>query len=176
MFNFLALVNNSAMCNLVDMICKTCTSALNKWVGRLRKLRCSYQWWSRGHKAWGQGQPSEDRTSRGQEPRTQAQVFSKKKVLQKFFSGDLQRTKVVKEIFQAISRRRYLQIFRKVSGVFQQNFNDSKNGAVFEPRTGQFSRTWSFVSKDVTFEAKDFKICPWECPQGQGRPWGLHLW
>ena len=34
--------------------------------------------------------PSEDRTSRGQGPRTQAQVFSKKKSLQNFFSGDLQ--------------------------------------------------------------------------------------
>ena len=36
--------------------------------------------------------PSEDRTFRGQGqgPRTQAQVFSKKKGLQNFFSGDLQ--------------------------------------------------------------------------------------
>ena len=32
---------------------------------------------------------SEDRPSRGQEPKTQAQVFSKKKDLQKFFSGGL---------------------------------------------------------------------------------------
>ena len=37
--------------------------------------------------------------------------------------------------------KRYLQIFREVSGVFQQNFNCSKNSAVLEPRTGQFSRT-----------------------------------
>ena len=60
--------------------------------------------------------PSEDRSSQGQGPRTQAQVFSKKsdlkrKSLQKYFSGDL------------------------------QNFNNSKNTAVLEPRTGQFSRT-----------------------------------
>ena len=34
-----------------------------------------------------------------------------------------------------------------------QNFKDSKNTAVLEPRTGQFLRTWSF-------EAKDFKMCP----------------
>ena len=33
---------------------------------------------------------SEDRPSRGQGPRTQARAFSKKKTLQKFFSGDLQ--------------------------------------------------------------------------------------
>ena len=59
--------------------------------------------------------PSEDRLSRGQRlncsrPRTQAQVFSKKR-RSKIFLGDL------------------------------QNFNDSKNIAVLEPRTGQFSRT-----------------------------------
>ena len=35
----------------------------------------------------------------------------------------------------------------------QQNFKDSKNTDVLEPRTKQFSRTWSF-------EAKDFKMCP----------------
>ena len=45
-----------------------------------------------------------------------------------------------------------------------QNFNNSKNSAVLEPRTGQFSRTWGL-------EAKDFKMCP----RGQGRPRGLHL-
>ena len=33
------------------------------------------------------------------------------------------------------------QIFRMVSGVFLQNFIGSKNSAVLEPRTGQFSRT-----------------------------------
>ena len=68
-----------------------------------------------------------------------------------------------------------LQIFREVSGVFQRNFNCSKNSAVLEPRTGQFSRTWGFEAKakDLTFEAKakDFKMCP----RGQGRPQGLHL-
>ena len=38
-------------------------------------------------------------------------------------------------------QKKYLQIFHKVSGVFQQNFNSSKNNAVLESRTGQFSRT-----------------------------------
>ena len=33
--------------------------------------------------------------------------------------------------------------------------NGSKNSAVLEPRTGQFSRTWGFEAK-----AKDSKICP----------------
>ena len=62
-------------------------------------------------------------------------------------------------------QKRCLQIFREVSGVFQRNFNCSKNSAVLEPRTRQFSRTWGFEAKDLTFEAKDFKI----------RPRGLHL-
>ena len=73
---------------------------------------CVLQRWSRGHKARGQGQgpkknprprprtafprteplEAKDRNARGQGqgPRTQAQVLSKKKHLQKFFSRDLQ--------------------------------------------------------------------------------------
>ena len=88
--------------------------------------------------------------------------------------------KVFKIFFQAISKKgkqkRTSQSFREVSGIFQHNFNDSKNSAVLEPRTGQFSRTRGFEAKakDLTFEAKakDFKMCP----QGQGHPRGLHLW
>ena len=59
-------------------------------------------------------------------------------------------------------QKRCLEIFREVSGVFQRNFNCSKNSAVLEPRTGQFSRTWGFEAKDLTFKAKakDFKMCP----------------
>ena len=43
---------------------------------------------------------AKNRPSRGQGPRTQAQVFSKKKGLQKFFSGDL-KNKGLKNFFQA---------------------------------------------------------------------------
>ena len=68
-------------------------------------------------------------------------------------------------------QKRFSQIFREVSGVFQQNFNCSKNSAVLEPRTGQFSRTWGFEAK-----AKDFKMCPRGRPRGQVRSRGLHLW
>ena len=39
-------------------------------------------------------------------------------------------------------QKRCSQIFREVSRVFQQYFNSSKNSAVLEPRTGQFSRQW----------------------------------
>ena len=104
---------------------------------------------------------SEDRHSRGQgqecsRPRTQAQVLSKKKKgLHKNFC-DLQKKKGLTKIFQAISTKKR---FPKNFSSAPQNFNNSKNTAVLEPRTGQFSRTWGL-------EAKDFKICPW----------GLHLW
>ena len=69
-------------------------------------------------------------------------------------------------------QNRCLQIFREVSGVFQRNFNCSKNSAALEPRTGQFSRTWDFEAKA---KGKDFKMCPRGRPRGQGRPRGLHL-
>ena len=46
--------------------------------------------------------------------------------------------KVFTKIFQAIStKKRFLKNFSSAP----QNFNNSKNSAVLEPRTGQFSRT-----------------------------------
>ena len=74
-------------------------------------------------------------------------MISKKKGLQKIFSGDLKKNDLENNFSADL-----------------QNFNHSKNSAVLEPRTGQFSRTWGF-------EAMDFKMCPW----GQGRFQGLHL-
>ena len=82
--------------------------------------------------------------------------------------------KVFTKIFQAISTKKR---FPKNFSSAPQNFNNSKNSAVLEPRTGQFLRTLHFEAKakDLTFEAKakvkDFKMCP----RGQGRPRGLHL-
>ena len=79
--------------------------------------------------------------------------------------------------FMAISncgkRKRSSQIFHEISGVFQQDFNVTKNSVVLEPKTEQFSRTWGFQAKakDLTFEAMDFKMCP----RGQERPRELHL-
>ena len=88
---------------------------------------------------------AKDRNARGQGPRTQALVLSKKKkALHKNFSGDLQikkikiKKKVFTKIFQAISTKKR---FSKNFSSAPQNFNYSKNSAVFEPRTGQFSRT-----------------------------------
>ena len=86
------------------------------------------QRWSRGLKALGQGQ-GQKKISRPR-PRTdpleakakgqghRRKCSPKKKGLQKnFFSGDLYLRK---------PKKKSLQIFRKVSGVFQRNFNGSK--------------------------------------------------
>ena len=109
---------------------------------------------------------AKDRNARGQrqEPRTQAQALSKKKQkgFHKNFSDDLQKTKkkVFTKIFQAISTKKR---FPKDFSSAPQNFNNSKNSAVLEPRiSGQFSRTSGLEAKakDLTFEAKDFKMCP----------------
>ena len=71
--------------------------------------------------------------------------------------------KVFTKIFQAISTKKR---FPKNFSSAPQNFNNSKNTAVLEPRTGQFWRTCGLEAK-----AKDFKMCP----RGQERPRGLHL-
>ena len=85
--------------------------------------------------------------------------------------------KVFTKIFQAISTKKRFP--KNFSGA-PQNFNNSKNTAVLEPRTGQFSRTWGLEvkAKNLTFKAKakDFKMCLRGRPRGQGRPRGLHLW
>ena len=127
---------------------------------------------------------SEDRHSRGQgqecsRPRTKDTSASalQKKGLHKNFSGDLQNKK--KRSSQKFFKRSpQKNVFKKIFQTLHKNFNNSKNTAVLEPRTGQFSRTWGLEAKakDLTFEAKDFKICPRGRLRGQGRPRGLHLW
>ena len=96
----------------------------------------------------GQGQPFRGQTL--SRPRTgmleakakdqghKRKCSTKKKGLHKNFSGDLKKKKVFTKIFQAIStNKRFLKSFSNTP----QNFNNSKNTAVLEPRTGQFSRT-----------------------------------
>ena len=89
---------------------------------------------------------SEDRHSRGQgqecsrpRPSTQAQVLSKKKKkgLHKNFSSDLQKKRSPQKFFKRSPQK---NVFHK-NFQASQNFNNPKNSAVLEPRTGQFSRT-----------------------------------
>ena len=108
---------------------------------------------------------SEDRHSRGQgeecsrpRPRTKdtsaSALQKKKEVFTKSFSGDFQKKKkkkVFTKIFQAISTKKR---FLKNLSSAPQNFNNSKNTAVLERKTGWFSRTWGLEAKDLTFEAK----------------------
>ena len=144
-------------------------------------IKVTNQRWSRGHKARGQGQghkkilrprPRTDpREAKDQghrrkcfQKKRSSKFFSgdpKKKVFKNFFSGDLYLRK---------PKKRSLQIFRKVSGVFQRNFNDSK--IVLSSSRGQDNfrgleasrpRTSKCVLEDV-LDAKDV-----------GRRRGLHL-
>ena len=134
---------------------------------QLKCRSCFHQRWSRGHKARGQGHKknprprprtafprtdtleAKDGNARGQgqecsrpRPRTKdtsaSALQKKKKGLHKTFSGDLQKKKVFTKIFQAISTNKR---FPKNFSSAPQNFNNSKNSAVLEPRTGQFLRT-----------------------------------
>ena len=117
----------------------------------------------------GQGQPFRGQTlSRPRTKDTSARALQKKKVFTKIFQAISKKKKVFIKIFQAFSTK---QCFPKIFSSVPLNFNNSKNTAVLEPRTGQFSRTWGLEAK-----AKDFKMCPRGRPRGQGRPRGLHLW
>ena len=99
-------------------------------------------------KIQGQGQPfrgqtlSRPRTGMLEAKDTSASALQKKKKKkkrssQKFFKRSPKK-KVFTKIFQAIStKKRFPKKFSSAS----QNFNNSKNNAVLEPRTGQFSRT-----------------------------------
>ena len=99
-----------------------------------------------------QGSRPRPRTQKNFEAKdTDASVLQKKKGLQNFFSGDLYLRK---------PKKRSLQIFRKVSGVFQRNFHGSK--IVLSSSRGQ----GNFRGLEFEAKAKDFKMCPR----------GLHLW
>ena len=83
----------------------------------------------------GQGQTKDTGAGVLQTKRRSSKVFfkrSQEKGLQKFF---------FRRLLLEENKKRSSQIFCDVSGAFQQNFNGSKNSAVLEPRTGQFSRT-----------------------------------
>ena len=78
----------------------------------------------------GQGQEQTLSRPRPRTKDTDASVFQRKKTSLKFFFRRSQK-KIFKNFFSERSllektKKRFLQIFRKVSGVFQRNFNGSK--------------------------------------------------
>ena len=102
----------------------------------------------------GQDQGQGPRTRRNYSPKKKVfkNFFWAKKVFKKFFSGDLYFRK---------PKKRSSQFFRKVSGVFQQNFNGSKIVLSSSRGQGNFRgleasrpRTSKCVLEDV-LEAKD---------------------
>ena len=125
-----------------------CSSLTSMEVYNIINLLNPYtQRWSRGHNARGQGQghkkilrPRTDPLeAKAKDQGHRRKCFPKKKVL-KFFSVDLKKNKIFQIFFRRKrsskiffrrslleeTKKRSLQIFRKVSGVFQRNFNDSK--------------------------------------------------
>ena len=110
-----------------------------------------YQRWRRGHKARSRGQEHKEIRGQGHpfrgqtlsRPRTQAQVFSKKKVLKKFF--------------QAISKRgkqkRSSQIFREVSGNVQHNFKNEQIPTIVGTDANSHRTIWG--SSDINPQGED---------------------
>ena len=130
------------------------TSYRNMYGQRARPHQLKFnnlQRWSRGHEAPSQAKDTKKFQGQGQtlsrpRPRTKgtgANVLQKK-VFKKFFKQsqekDLQKFCFRRFPFEE-NKKRSSKIFCEVSCAFQQNFNGSKNSAVLEPRTGQFSRT-----------------------------------
>ena len=120
-------------------------------------LQCNNQRWSQGHKARGQGQGHKKIRGQGQPFRGQTLSRPRTGMLEAkakdTSASALQKEKkVFTKICQAISTKKR---FSKNFSSAPQNFNNSKNSAVLEPRTDQFSRTRGFEAKP-----KNFKMCP----------------
>ena len=105
------------------------------------ELHCKIQRWSRGHKAQGQGHKQIRGQSQGQPFRGQTLSRPRTGMLEAKDQGHKHKCspkkKVFTKIFQAISTKKR---FPKKFSSAPQNFNNSKNTAVLEPKTGQFLR------------------------------------
>ena len=79
---------------------------------------------------------AKDRNARGQGPTTQGQVFSEKKGLQKFFSGDLKK-KSLQKFFQAFFNKKrllksFFQAIYKISTIQKKCCPRAEDRAIFE--------------------------------------------
>ena len=138
-------------------------------IGKKNAIRSESQRWSRGHEARGQGQghkinprprprtafpktdtlEAKDRNARGQgqEPRTKDTSASalqkkKKRSSQKFFRRSQKKKKKRKRSSQKFFKRSPRKhVFQRIFQALHKILTNSKNSAVLEPRTGQFSRT-----------------------------------
>ena len=99
---------------------------------------------------------AKDRNARGQEPRTQAQVLSKKKGLHKNFSGDLQKKRSSQKFFKRSPRKhvfqKIFQALHKILTIQKLVLSSSEGQASF--RGLEASRPRPRTSKCV-LEAKD---------------------
>ena len=89
---------------------------------------------------------------------TSTSDLQKKRLSQKFFKRSPQKN-VFQKIFQALHKILTIQKIVLSSSRGQANFRGLE----------------ALEAKDLTFEAKDFKMCSRGCPRGQGRPRGLYL-
>ena len=104
-----------------------------------------------------------DRPYRGRAPRTQTQMFSKKKKTSKFFSGDIKKKKVFKNVFQA--KKVFKNFF---SGDFY--LRKSKKGLCrFSARFLAFSNKISTVKKRCCPRAENRAIFEDLRLRGQGQ-------
>ena len=146
--------------NLIDLYCDCCIP----------------QRWSRGHKARGQGQghrkisrprPRTDPLKAKVKDQGHRRKCSQKKRSSKIFFKRFQKKRSSKFFFRRSlleeTKKRSLKIFRKVSGVFQQNFNGSKIVLSWSRGQSNFRgledsrprpRTSKYVLEDA-LEAKD---------------------
>ena len=88
---------------------------------------------------------AKDRPSRDQGPRTQAQVFSKKKAFKNIFSGDLHLRKTEKDLRKVSAK--FLAFFNKISTVQQIVLSSSRRQSNF--RGLETSRPRPRTSKSV---------------------------
>ena len=84
---------------------------------------------------------AKDRNARGQGQGHKRKCSPKKEGHHKNFSGGLQKKIKKKGLHINFSGNLHKKPFPKNFSSAPQNFNNSKNTAVLEPRTGQFSRT-----------------------------------
>ena len=138
---------------------------------------CGNQWWSRGHKARGQGHKknprprtafprtdtleTKNRNARGQGPRTQAQVLSKKKKKkkrssQKFFKRS-PRKNVFQKIFQPLHKILTIQKIVLSSSRGKANFRGLEASRP-RPRTSKCVLEAKDVLKDSTSGGNNIKV------------------